>query len=430
MAALGLLAPLAGAAWRQTGDDFNHEAIQYLKTTPTDPIVQLQKRLDSGEVQLTYNAKNGYLASVLKELGISSTTQTLVYSKTSFQRDHISPRTPRALYFNDQTYIGWVQGGEVVEIATTDPQLGANFYILRQASSKRPKFVRETYECLQCHSSPFTAGVPGHIVRSVYTRRDGQPELRLGTHLTSDQSPFEERWGGWYVTGTHGRMRHLGNGFAQGEEEPHPPNREATANTTSLKNLVDTSPYLTPHSDLVALMVFQHQVTLHNLIARATYQTKIALQYEQALNKELKRPADYRSPSTLSRVQSVCEPLVQGMLFAEVPSFPDAVAGTSGFTRQFPLQGIRDKRGRSLRDFDLITRLFRYPCSYLIYSEAFDALPPLAKDYVYRRLWEVLKGEDQSKPFANLDALSRTAILEVLRETKPDFATWKREKSG
>jgi hypothetical protein len=197
----------AGLCAGQRTDDFEHEAIQYLKTPANDAITQLQTEINSGKVQLEYNAKNGYLSAVLKHLNIPVASQILVFSKTSFQREKISPNTPRALYFNERATIGWVQGGPVVEVVANDPQQGAMFYVLEQSKTGKPRFLRQNYECLQCHNSTMTAGVPGHIMRSVYPGPDGQPEFRAGTFLTTDNSPMEERWGGWYVTGKHGKMR-------------------------------------------------------------------------------------------------------------------------------------------------------------------------------------------------------------------------------
>jgi hypothetical protein len=259
-------------------------------------------------------------------------------------------------------------------------------------------------------------------MRSVYARSDGQPEFRAGTYMTSDQSPWEERWGGWYVTGTHGLQRHMGNLFAKNAAQPDLIDRDAGANVTSLKRYFDTSAYLTGHSDIVALMVLEHETNLHNLITRASYQTRIALNYERLLNKELGRGENYRADSTLSRIKSVCEPLVQGLLFAKAAPLTAPVTGTSGFAAQFAASGPRDREGRSLRELDLKTRLFRYPCSFLIYSEAFDAMPPLAKDYVYRRFDEVLSGKDTGPEFSHLSASDRKAIREILLATKPDFA--------
>ena len=208
----GLFFPLAlicfGAA-RRADDDFDHDAIRYRTTAPRDQISVLQKQLDTGRANLLFDSKNGYLLSVLQNLNIPTSSQLLVFSKTSFQRDLISPEHPRALYFNDNTYIGWVQYGSVLEVATTDSQLGAVFYTLSQVETEKPKFERQTYDCLQCHSSSMTEGVPGLMMRSMYTRRDGQPEYGAGSYLTTDQSPLEQRWGGWYVTGKHGNMQHM-----------------------------------------------------------------------------------------------------------------------------------------------------------------------------------------------------------------------------
>ncbi len=410
------------AGGKQSVDDAEHEAIQYTKSTPTDPISQLQKAIDAGKINLDFDAKNGYLRSVLKHLNILPSSQTLVFSKTSLQRERISPHAPRALYFNDETYIGWVQDSPLLEVSTTDPQLGATFYLLEQRKVGKPRFVRQTYECLQCHSGSLTGGVPGHIVRSVYPRADGQPEYRAGTMLTTDQSPLSERWGGWYVTGKHGANRHMGNVFARGEEEITL-DKNAGANVTSLANIVETSPYLTPNSDIVALMVLGHQVNIHNYITRANYQTRLALHYEQMLNKELGRPVDARLESTLSRIKSVCEPLLRAILFCKEESLLSPIVGTSGFAEAFAQQGKRDKQGRSLHEFELQHRLFRYPCSYLIYSPEFDALPPLAKSYLYRRLWEVFEEKETNPDFAHLTSSLRRTIRDILIDTKPDFAT-------
>jgi hypothetical protein len=266
--------------------------------------------------------------------------------------------------------------------------------------------------------------VPGHTVRSVYPGRDGLPVFSAGTFVTTDQSPMEERWGGWYVTGTHGDQLHMGNLTVGNEAQAETLDRSAGANVKDLRRYFDTSAYLSPHSDLVALTVLQHQSYVHNLITRAGYEARKAVHYEELLNRELNRGANYRADSTLSRIKSASEPLVRGLLFSGEAKLREPIAGTSGFAKEFAARGPWDARKRSLRQFDLQTRLFRYPCSYLIYSEAFDALPGLTKEYVYRRLNEILTGKDQSKEFAHLSAADRNAILEIIRATKPDFSKW------
>lgn len=406
-------------------DEFDNAPIRYTSTRPNDPVAQLQARINRGEVVLKRDPARGYLPAVLQQLKVPASSQMLVFSKTSFQRDRISPRAPRALYFNDQAYVGWVQGGPVLELATVDPQLGAVFYTLDQEPAGKPQFVRQTDECLSCHASTLTGGVPGFTVRSVIPARDGQPILSAGTFITSDESPMKERWGGWYVTGTHGKQRHMGNLTAGNAQAAAKLDLDPGANVTDLRPFISTAPYLSRHSDIVALMVHEHQTRVENLITKAGYETRMALQYEQGVGQALGLAPGKHLDSTASRIKSVGEPLVRGLLFVREAPLTDPVQGASGFAEEFPRQGPRDSRNRSLRELDLKTRLFRYPCSYLVYSPAFDALPQLAKDYVYRRLREVVSGEDKSPEFAHLKEQDRKAVLEILTETKPDFAAWK-----
>jgi len=405
---------------------FEREPINYLTATPRDPVAKLEERLQAGKDSLRHEAVRGYLRSVLEKLEIPVSSQVLVFSKTSFQRSRIAPESPRALYFNDDVYVGYVQGGDVLEFSAVDPELGGTFYLLEQTKQPAPSFARQTHDCLQCHAAGKTLDVPGHLVRSVYPEETGQPAFNAGTFSTSHESPMSERWGGWYVTGTHGKQVHMGNVVVNDRKAPEKLDTAAGSNVTDLSSRIDTSPYLTPHSDLVALMVLEHQVKMHNLITLANYQTKIALHYARAINKALGEPEDAISESTARRYQGPAEDLVRYMLFVDEAPLTEPVQGTTTFGQDFSARGPRDHAGRSLRDLDLNTRLLRYPCSYLIYSKAFDALPGLVKDRVYRRLWEVLSGSDQSAGYARRTPEERKAILEILRETKlglPDY--WK-----
>jgi len=426
---LAVILPAAGLAWGAGQLEYDADPIRYTTTPANDPIARLQQQMAQGRVKLKFDSQHGYLLSVLQQLKIPTSSQMLVFSKTSFQHDLISPETPRALYFNAQTYIGWVQGGSVLEVATVDPQLGAVFYVLPQVESGSPKFVRQTYECLQCHDSGMAGNVPGLMMRSVYPDRTGRPLLTQGTYVTTDQSPLRERWGGWYVTGKHGNQAHMGNMVARSETAPEETNWGSGGNVTDLKRLVDASPYLMKTSDIVALMVSEHQTHTQDLITRANYETRRAMKYQQDLNKELGRPADAEWESVRSRIQSVGEPLLQALLFSGEAPLTEPITGTSGYAEQFSVLGPHDRQGRTLYALDLRHRLFRYPCSYLIYSEAFDGLPAPMKDYLYRRLLEVLNGKDRTPPFAHLTDPDRQAILEILQQTKPDFAAWQAKQA-
>ena len=413
------------------GQDFEREPINY-ETAPVDnPVSRLQARLDSGETKLVFDDRVGYLKSVLRELDVPESSQMLVFSKTSLQRHRITPSTPRAIYFNDDMYVGFCQHGDVAEFSAVDPQLGVIFYTLDQEQTDKPKFARHNDNCLLCHASTQTRSVPGHLVRSVYVDPVGFPVFAMGTHRIDHTSPLAKRWGGWYVTGTHGEQTHLGNLIVSGKQVREPVDNTAGHNVTDLTALLKTSAYLTPHSDLVALMVLEHQAETHNLITRANFTTRDALHAEIRLNKDLNEPEGHRWQSTTTRIQSAGNDLVKYLLFSGEASLTAKLRGTSLFADEFAARGPRDLQGRSLRDFDLERRLFKYPCSYLIYSRSFDGLPREMKAFVYRRLWEVLNGTDQSKDFSHLSDTDRSAIREILIATKPDLPDyWKMPPSA
>ena len=263
--ALGLT--LAGPVLRAHGQEaaYEQEPIDYLKAPVNDPVARLQKRIEARTVTLAHDGRHGYLEAVLQALDVDPASQVLVFSKTSFQRDRITPKAPRALYFNDSVYVGWVQSGDVLELSAVDPQQGAVFYLLDQSPTEKPAFQRYTHDCLQCHASGKTRDVPGHLVRSVFPLRSGQPAYNAGTFTTSHESPLSERWGGWYVTGTHGAMTHMGNVFVTDADNPEKLDTAAGANVTDLSGRLAIDHYLRPTSDIVALMVLEHQTQTQNL---------------------------------------------------------------------------------------------------------------------------------------------------------------------
>ena len=401
--------------------EFERPPIDYHERPAQDPVARLQARIDSGETALAWDEQHGYLPAVLSALGIDPSSQMLVFSKTSFQLQRIRPETPRAVYFNDDAYVGWVQRGDVVELSAVDPELGAIFYTLAQEQVDQPQFLRDKGQCLTCHASSRTQGVPGHLVRSVFADERGQPQLGSGTFTLDHTSPFEKRWGGWYVTGTHGAMRHMGNVLSTSRTHPEELDREAGANVTDLAPLVHVDPYLQRTSDIVALMVLEHQSQMHNFLTRASYEARHAAHLDGIMNEALDRDPEYQSESTQRRIASAGDKLLEYMLYSGEFQLTAPVAGASAFAEQFSRQGPRDSQGRSLRDFDLKTRLMKHPCSYLIYSPAFQALPPTVHDYVLGRLEKVLSGEDQSAEFAHLSPEDRSAIREILNETAPEL---------
>jgi hypothetical protein len=255
-------------------------------------------------------------------------------------------------------------------------------------------------------------------MRSVFTAASGAPELHAAVFDTDHSTPLSHRWGGWYVTGTHGSQRHMGNVSFTDPAHPDQLDTESGANITSLNDRFDVTPYATPHSDLAALMVLAHQAHLHNMISRVNWETRIALSRQASAGKTPGAPVEKLSESDSRHIDDVVEVLLRTMLFTDEARLAAPVKGTSEFAKEFAAAGPKDRDGRSLRDLDLNVRMFRYPCSFLIYSDSFDALPQPALDRFYRRLWEVLTGKDGSTAFASLSKSDRNAILSILRQTK------------
>ena len=402
-------------------DRFEEHPILYSQSEADNVLTDLQKKLDAGKATLTWDKKTGWLTSLMETLKVPEASQVLVFSKTSLQRDLIFPERPRAVYFNDDVYLGWVQNGSVVEISVADRKLGTTFYSIPQRPDKKPSFTRHTDSCLQCHASTLTDGVPGHIVRSVFPDEDGQAILRAGTFRTTHSSPLEERWGGWYVTGTHGKQRHMGNSIAVEDDQNITIDKEAKANLPSLKKEIDTKPYLTEYSDIVALMVLEHQALIHNLITRAGFETRQALHDQAMMDEILDRPTGELSPVTKRRIHLAGERLLVSMLFADEEPLTDTIASSSGFTKAFSKMAKKDSKGRSLRDMDLTERLFKYPCSYLIHSESFDTLPKEVRDYVLERLYEIVNGDDDSDDWLHISNSDCKAIKSIVMETVPNL---------
>jgi hypothetical protein len=417
---LAVLGVLAESAWL-LAQDFDRSPIRYSESTPANAISRLQERLDSGQTKLTHDPAHGYLVSVLKALEIDIDSQTLVFSKSSVQARYISQKTPRAIYFSDDVYLGWPQSGNALEISAVDPQLGAVFYTLDQSPTDNPKFTRQGDACLNCHSAARIGGIPGHIVRSHIVDEGGHVIPSAGIVDVDYTTPLAKRWGGWYVTGTSGAQAHLGNFFARGYQVPDPIDNSAGENVTSLEDRFDVKPYLSPTSDIVALMVMEYQALAENRMTRANFVTRQALDLDQQFPRPAGQEEGTLLPTTIRTIQRAGDELVDALLFVGEAKLTAPIKGVSGFSESFARKGPRDGSGRSLREFDLNQRLFRYPCSYLIYSDSFNQLPTEVRDYVWQQLADILTAEKPPEKFSHLSAGDRQAIVEILRDTIADL---------
>jgi hypothetical protein len=382
----------------------DHPAIDYTKGPATDAVVDLNRRLREGSARLTYDDRTGYLRSVLEALKIPVESQVAVFAQNSFQGPLINLKNPRTVFFNDASAVGYVRGGSILEVEAVDPRQGIIFYALEQKPADAPQLVR-TDNCLACHLSWTTLGVPGLFVLSMQTVPEDKNAYASG-FASDHRTPFDTRWGGWYVTGSLGGLRHIGNTPVSTASTADAVKAEARE-LKSLDTQFDTNGYLSPYSDVAALMVLEHQTHMTNLITRLGWEARLAAADPQ--------------PKGELRIREAVTDLVDYLLFVYEAPLPAKIRGSSGFAEKFTALGPADQSGRSLRQLDLDRRLMRYPCSYMIYSDAFGALPASAKTLVYRRLWQVMSGQDRDSKYASLSAADRRAIVDILRATKKDL---------
>jgi hypothetical protein len=391
--------PLIGAA--------AHPAIGY-DTRPThDLVTELIRHIEDGTQPVRFDEGTGYLRSVLAALHVPVESQMLVMSKTGVQGLHTGPENPRAIFFNDAVTVGYIRDAPLLELAVQDPEQGVLFYTVDQKPQARPLFERRS-GCLGCHRGFSTLHVPGLVARSVFVAPDGLPLSQFGSYDPDDRTPFRQRWGGWYVTGTHGAMRHMGNAILTRDETRETMISDRTLNRTTLDGVFDARGYLSAHSDIEALMVFQHQVHMTNLITRVGWDARLAAH-------------DNRVDFAGGPLREAVRELVDYLLFVDEEPLTATIRGTAGFAGKFAAQGPADRRGRSLRQLDLEHRLLRYPCSYMIYSAAFGALPTGVRAAIYDRMWDVLSGRESGPKYARLSEADRRAVVEILRDTLQDL---------
>ncbi len=408
-------------------DYYEEEPILYGETAPQDAITRLQSDYASGVREFTVPAASAtsgsgaatraQLEALLKDLGVSPESQLLVFSKTSLQSSLISPSTPRAIFFSDECYVGWVPGGRI-EVACYGPAVGPAFYLAEMDDTDaHPVFIREE-DCLSCHTRTSAPGTPGLMVRSVFSYPDGQAALGKGTFLTTYQSPISERWGGWYVTGKHGDIFHMGNKTLDSEGTL---DRASGANRTTLTGLVDTRRYPVSTSDIVAFLVLEHQASVHNALTEGSFRTRRARHLQDVVADAL---GDPRAPelegTALSVANSSADKIVETLLFYGEAEFPaDGITGNGDYEKAFLEKRRTDAQGHSLRDFQLLTRTFKNRCSYMIHSGAFESLLPALKMIVWEKLHTSLT--EDSEKFGYLGKSERRRILSILKETVPDL---------
>jgi hypothetical protein len=352
-----------------------HPAINYHGKTPGDAVARLQSEVASGKISLAFDGEQGYLHSVLAALDVPVESQVLLFSKTGIQHAFTSPENPRALYFNDRVVVGYIPGAPVLEVASHDPQQGTMFYTISQVAAA-PQFARPP-RCLGCHLSANSMEVPGILVRSMFTGPDGRSMPQLGSFLVDHRTPLPQRWGGWYVVGQHGESRHMGNAMVSDPSRPESGISPTTLNRVGLHERVSARAYPLASSDIVALMVFDHQGRAINLLTRLGWETRMAA-------------AEGRLDFTRGALRDVLAETADYLLFVDEAPLASPIRGSSAFSKVFTAAGRPDAKGRNLREFDLSTRLFRYRCSYMTESPAFRGLPAVAREALLARMRHIL----------------------------------------
>jgi hypothetical protein len=400
--------PLFAAA--QIPYDRDYPAMNYAEAETSDAVSRLLADINAGRVELEYRGERGYLESLLALLDIDETSQLLVFSKTARKSRFISPETPRAIYFNDEVYVGYVPETNSLELAAMDPVLGPVFFDLPQNVERSLELDHQTSRCLRCHDamSNTGGGTPRFMMTSRLVDSNGEIASHEVSVIMEDSTPLRQRWGGWYVTGFHGEQETMANFMFEGQARSV---REldllANGNKPDLSGLVNTAPYLSNHSDIVALLVIQHQITVQNTMTQAAWD------YRQLLAEQGEVSAE--------KVAELAQPVVDVLFMKDQAALGDQIQGLSGFTEYFQSRGPFDNNGRSLRDLDLSSRVFKYPLSYLIYTDAFAAMPEALHSYIVQTIQSVLTADADTAEYPHLDSQTRAVILDIVNTTDSGF---------
>lgn len=360
------------------------------------------------------SGRSVYLQSFLDAFDIPASSQSLVFSKTSLQASRIRPKNPRAIYFNDEIYVAWVPTGNILEISVPSPSTGTNFYTL-EMDEDQPSLYRETHDCLQCHGGSFTRDIPGHLVRSVYPDLSGQPIFKAGTRVMDQTTPIPERWGGWLVTGA--TMDHRGNLLYN--------ETVAGAEKDSVFTIDDVpdNGYPSKSSDVISQLLLAHQTQLHNLLADLVLSTRRAF-HDQKIMDELLKREDPISESTARRIKHASDKVLKYMFFVDEAELPKIDQSDSVFAQSFNARGPQDSKGRSLYRLMMNRRMFRYPFSYIVYTDTFNDLPKDALDYLWPEIERILDPSTRYEGYEHLSKRNKITIKEILLETHPSASKY------
>lgn len=411
---IALLVSLQGRSHAQGHRDFwDLPPINYSDAAPTDALARLSADLSSGKEEFADGDGLARLGFVLKSLGIPPESQVLVFSKTSLQNPLIEPGNPRALFFSENAYVGYVPGG-AIEAVVQDPVLGPVFYLIEPGREGELRIERDTNRCMSCHATSRTENVPGLLIRSVFADEGGHPLLHLGTTDVIHETPLAERWGGYYVTG-QSALPHLGNRTFQedGDLSPKP------SKLADVQTRLDVSKYPRATSDIVSLLVLEHQCHMHSLLNAASMNYRRSRHFAEILDPE----GDPDEGSAGRVATSWAEKITDCIFFRDEADLGEGVEGDPAFQRVFAARFPKTADGKSLADFRLYGHIFKNRCSYMVYSDAFRSLPPTVKKLVLERMRDTIAGKETGVDW--LSASERRKIGHILSETLPGWVEGK-----
>lgn len=354
------------------------------------------------------------MVQVLEKLDVPVESQVMVFTKTSLQRSVVWPENPRAMYFNEEVYVGWAPGGRI-EVGSVDPKAGMIFTIENEASREKTVKFESHPQCIQCHAGSATNFIPGPLARSVHPDAKGRVRGTVRSFdLVSHKVPMDERWGGWWVTGAGKKFPHRGNRtVGNGTREISPKGAPVLEDLSEILDNPEAFPVV--GSNVATLMVFDHQLGVHQQITESHYKVRYeAWAVDEENDWETTIPEE-----AMEVAEEEKEKLVKMLLMVDEAPFPgDQVTVDEAYLKAFREGRKVDSKGRSLKDFAIEDgRLLKWRCSYMIYSGAFQGLPKVFKEMVYSRLTEILEAEQPVEGYEHLSRGERAVILGILRET-------------
>ena len=402
----------------QAFNDYSEPPHNYWEGELNDPMSLLLKKVESGETKFDKVLGLPLVEDLLKALKISKDSQILVFSKTSLQRAAVSASNPRAIYFNEDVYLGWMPDGRI-EIASADPEKGFMFFFQRPLKDKRsPLFIRDKV-CLECHAGSATNFLPGPLGRSVFPDIRGRSLGSVDSYeLIGHNVPISERWGGWYVTGAHPSLKHMGNSIAYRSSNKKELKLKVMKSKLDSDRIFESSKYPNSDSDIVALLIFDHQVGIHYELVEAAYKARQAIYNSEKLGGSNEAELE-------EAISSITDNLVSHLLMKDETKLSGEVLSLSRdstFIGNFKNTSKNDSEGRSLRDLDLKNRIFKYPCSYMIYSKSFTALPEILRNSIFKQIRGVLSNKIKVGEYDYISDEKKLELLEILGETIPFFS--------